>query len=421
VGKKAAHRILSKDLAMKLVLPLGLLISLTSAIVLRAEDSTKKALPATSTAKTRSFDGVEIAKTEEEIKESLLFAEQWKSFDWEGNRLLVGLTSHGDGESYIDVHGYLYNQYFKEWRRFCLVRTRSLYQGEIGLDKTEKELYLLGKANTPMQGKRVFRYDLRLLSDDRAYIRDKQDTDAKQPNAKGQTLGMRDEPLANRLTALGQEERIRALVEMLASKNTAPTGGGGRLDYPKDYDKSNQAVVYLAMQQLLAEGSAAFETLLAHCDDKRFSYTNHDGSGDYRHSVGDACYQVMWRNVLCYDLEIHLLTMDQCRIDPWLGKDFAVWLKDNKDRPLWELQTEAIDRAVRFFENVDREKATATHPDAQKLPAEVFEQKRKANIEILRSMRASIHANKQPYRPRTIDNYWNNMRDLPWRTRIIGK
>jgi hypothetical protein len=411
---------------MKFDLPLGLLISLTIATVLPAEDSTKKAPPAASTTRTRTFDGVAIARTEGEIKESLLSAEEWKSFDWEGNRLLVGLTSHGDGESYIDVHGYLYNQYFKEWRRFCLVRTRNLYSGEVGLDKIEKELYLLGKANTPMQGKRVFRYDLRLLSDDRAYIRDKQDTDAKQPNtkqpnAKDPALAMRGEPLANRLTALGQEERIRALVEMLASKNTAPTGGGGRLDYPKDYDKSNQAIVYLAMQQLLAEGSAALETLLNHRDDKRYSYTNHDGSGDYNHSVGDACNQVMWRNVLCYDLEIYLLTMDQCKIDPWSGKDFAVWLKDNKDRPLWELQTEAIDRAIKFFETVDPEKAAATHPDAQKLPAEVFEQRRKANIEILRSMRASINTNKQPYRPRTIDNYWNNMRDLPWRTRIIGK
>lgn len=125
--------------------------------------------------------GLEAAKTTKEIKAGLLFAEDWKEFEWKGNKLLVALSSlPTSGESYIDVHGYLYNRSFKEWRRFCVVKTRNVGWAEIGLDEENEELYLLAKANTPMKGKRVFRYSLLLLSDDRGYVHpDKQDDRAR--------------------------------------------------------------------------------------------------------------------------------------------------------------------------------------------------------------------------------------------------
>ena len=118
-----------------------------------------------------TINGYESAKSIDKIKSGLPFASEWKSFDWQGNKLLVGLSELPTyGESYIDVHGYIYNRSFKEWRRFCCVKTRNVGWAEVGLDEKEEELYLLAKANTPMKGKRVFTYSLLLLSDDRAYV-----------------------------------------------------------------------------------------------------------------------------------------------------------------------------------------------------------------------------------------------------------
>ena len=120
-----------------------------------------------------TMNGADSAKTREAVKKSLAFANVWKEFEWEGNKILVGLSKlPTSGESYIDVHGYIYSRSFKEWRRFCLVKTRNLGWGEIDLDAKAKELYLTGKANTPMKGKRVFRYSLLLLSDDRGYVQE---------------------------------------------------------------------------------------------------------------------------------------------------------------------------------------------------------------------------------------------------------
>lgn len=114
-------------------------------------------------------DGLESAETVQEIKQGLLFASEWKTFEWKGHQLLVGLSElPTSGESYIDLHGYLFNQRYQEWRRFCTAKTRNVGSAEVGLDEGGEELYLLATANTPMKGKRVFRYSLLLLSDDRA-------------------------------------------------------------------------------------------------------------------------------------------------------------------------------------------------------------------------------------------------------------
>ena len=69
----------------------------------------------------------------------------------------------------------------------------------------------------------------------------------------------------------GKDERIRLLVEMLASKNPAPKLDYGRLIVPAGFDREAQAVVYFALQQLLAEGEVPFDTLISHFDDDRYS------------------------------------------------------------------------------------------------------------------------------------------------------
>ena len=137
-------------------------------LLLRAAETGNEAPQEPATA----LEGMDSAKTAEELKAGLLFAQDWQEFEWKGNKLLIALCVLPTfGESYIDVHGYLYNRSFKEWRRFCLVKTRNVGRAEIGLDEENEELYLLAKANTPMKGKRVFRYSLHLLSDDRAAVR----------------------------------------------------------------------------------------------------------------------------------------------------------------------------------------------------------------------------------------------------------
>ena len=117
--------------------------------------------------------GPDSAKTVDEIKRSVLFGKNWKIHNINGLRILVGMSElPTSGESYIDVHGYVYNRYFKEWRRFCLVKTRNIGWGEVRVDKKAGVVYLLAKANNELKGKRVFQFDIAVLSDDRAYVKD---------------------------------------------------------------------------------------------------------------------------------------------------------------------------------------------------------------------------------------------------------
>src|SRR5690349_10673726 len=73
-----------------------------------------------------NLDGPDSGKTVEELKKDVLFANQWKEATFEKRKFLFGVTSQGDGESYIDLHGWIYNQSFKEWRRILKVKTRNL-------------------------------------------------------------------------------------------------------------------------------------------------------------------------------------------------------------------------------------------------------------------------------------------------------
>ncbi len=84
-----------------------------------------------------------------------------------------------------------------------------------------------------------------------------------------------------------QRQRIRVIVELLASKNAAPRMGSD--GFPPSYDRNAQVVVYLASQQLLNEGSAAFDILIEHLNDKRYSYTQAEPDSDYNRTVGDVC------------------------------------------------------------------------------------------------------------------------------------
>src|SRR5262249_15271954 len=93
--------------------------------------------------------------------------------------------------------------------------------------------------------------------------------------------------------------RVKYLIAMLASKNPPPAIEGKEkwedktITFSKQYDKSLQVPVYLAVQQLLAEDEVAIDLLLSHTDDKRYSYSV-NCLNDYNVSVSDACEAIAW-------------------------------------------------------------------------------------------------------------------------------
>ncbi len=125
----------------------------------------------------------------------------------------------------------------------------------------------------------------------------------------------------------------------------------------------------------------------------------------------------MFRLINCYDAKIGILTTDQFRLDPVLGEKVTDWWKDNRDRPLWKIQVEAIDTAIKFMETVDRDKASPGFPPGHKLPPGQFEAVRKRNLAILQELRALIEARKEEYRPTSVDGRLGLMIGLPWSIR----
>jgi|GEM_PF-3177737 len=117
------------------------------------------------------LDGPDSAKTVEELKKDVLFATYWKEATFEKRKFVFGVTSQGDGESYIDLHGWIYNQHFKEWRRILKVKTRNLGNSKLLVDEAKGVLSLLGAANNDLDKAEVFRFDLRATSDDAGYVK----------------------------------------------------------------------------------------------------------------------------------------------------------------------------------------------------------------------------------------------------------
>lgn len=213
------------------------------------------------------------------------------------------------------------------------------------------------------------------------------------------------------------DHRIRVLVELLASKNKPPK----RYPFPATYDKNAQVIVYLAIQQLLAEGSAGFDTLIKHFDDARYSYTFALPDDECPETVGMVCYSIMRRCIKCYDNEIHYIASEQWELSPKLDSpSLAEWWKRNRSRPLWEIQVEGIDRALAFMEKASFETTHRHWRLSEFVPPAVFESHRKDNLRILKEMRASIVAQKVAYRPKSLekelDNPYDPMLGLPWTT-----
>lgn len=207
---------------------------------------------------------------------------------------------------------------------------------------------------------------------------------------------------------------MRYLVELLASKNSQPEQDDQRLIVPENYDKNHQAVVYLAIQQLLAEGADAFDVLLEHRDDKRYCYSYESPQGRFSLRVGRVCTAIVRRNVAPYEGKLRSISGAQRNVYPGPHVKLEDWWKQNRTRPLWEIQVDAIDHAIKFMESADRDKVSSWFVDAPKLPAEKFEEGRQENLKTLRGMRLATATANEAHRPTTIDTAFGKMILLPW-------
>ncbi len=122
------------------------------------------------------IDPVDSAKTLEEIKtrlpfdDLLLAAIKWREATFAKQKYLFAVTNAGDGESSIELHGWIYNLFFKEWRRLLAIKTRGIGNAELLIDEQKGVVSLRGRANNDLDGVEVFRFDLRATSDDAGYV-----------------------------------------------------------------------------------------------------------------------------------------------------------------------------------------------------------------------------------------------------------
>lgn len=215
-------------------------------------------------------------------------------------------------------------------------------------------------------------------------------------------------------------KRIKHLIGMLASRNAPPRivdmGRSAEARFGKAYNKNRQVPVYLAMQQLLAEGEPALELLLKHEDDESYCLTVAECDFDYNRTVGDICTRIFLDNIRPFQDDLHFMgaraggegypnLRRQSLKDWWEGK---------KKVGLANIQIEAIDHQLDFVQKADAKKAVGPIPDAPPLSPAEFEEARKQNTRILKAMREMILSTGKPYRPKTCISMLEYIIGLPW-------
>lgn len=105
-------------------------------------------------------------ETKDELLRLGVYSPEWKQLTFEGMDLAIAIeTMPTDGESYIDVRGYVFNRRFKSWRRFFDVQVRGA--GGVNVSVDGSDLVVTGTANNALRGEALFTFDLRAVHDDR--------------------------------------------------------------------------------------------------------------------------------------------------------------------------------------------------------------------------------------------------------------
>jgi hypothetical protein len=118
-----------------------------------------------------SPDSNDSLQTLDALKKNPVFASKWIDAEFEGRKFTFAVANLlSDSEPYIDLHGWIYNQIFKEWRRIFLIHARNLFAVEIKVDTRTGIVSARSTDNTStLKGIEVFRFDLRATSDDSAF------------------------------------------------------------------------------------------------------------------------------------------------------------------------------------------------------------------------------------------------------------
>ncbi|HUY90427.1 MAG TPA: hypothetical protein VMV10_16945 [Pirellulales bacterium] len=226
--------------------------------------------------------------------------------------------------------------------------------------------------------------------------------------------------------------RVEFLIECLASKNAAPkvigdarVGDDQTIKFTKTYDKSAQAVVYLAAKELLGEDEGVIDMLLEHQDDSRYSFSVNSYI-DYNVTVSEACRRIAGRKLYSYEPELHVITRSGAGypdLTSYAGSKhpWAVWWRENKSRGLPQLQLVALDAEIKFMQELDGKTALPWHPDAEPLPIAEFNRRRGENLQTLKAIRSYVAAAKVPYRPKALVTFPNYIFGLPWAGRRHNK
>ena len=80
--------------------------------------------------------------------------------------VLIGMD-HGDGESYIPVSAYIYNEYFKEWRCFMTLETRGVTFLRAQIDHESENLEIIAAKHSPLEGTLISSFSLKAVGNDR--------------------------------------------------------------------------------------------------------------------------------------------------------------------------------------------------------------------------------------------------------------
>jgi hypothetical protein len=109
------------------------------------------------------------AEAIEEIQKRVPLLSAWVKAQYLGRKLFFTLTEvPSDSASYIDVHGWIYDEQFREWRRFLKVGIRHVGKARMIFDPRVGVFSVAGTADNEFNGAEVFRYDLRAAGNDAA-------------------------------------------------------------------------------------------------------------------------------------------------------------------------------------------------------------------------------------------------------------
>lgn len=223
-------------------------------------------------------------------------------------------------------------------------------------------------------------------------------------------------------------KRVEALIEQLASRNTAPPvqgdareGDDQTIRFPATYDRTLQTPVFCAYKALLAEDEAAIDILIEHAGDQRYSYSVNTYA-DYNVSVGDACSKIASAMIIGFENELDVISRSQFGVfptgDPFDKSDplpsVVRYWKRNNELGLAKIQILAIDATLTYFRNANGEAEPPWHPEAARLELSEFNRRREANIRTLTAIRKYVSETGRRYKTTQIDGSHDCMFGLPW-------